>query len=554
MKNNNKITGAQMVIKCLEEMGVEVIFGLPGATVIPLYDAILGSSIRHILVRHEQCAAHAADGYSRATGKTGVCIATSGPGVTNLITGIANAYMDSVPMVAITGQVSESIIGTDAFQEIDTVGITAPITKHNYLVLDIKEIPIIIKEAFYIASTGRPGPVVIDIPIDIMESLIDENTQAEIKLPGYKPTYKGNLLQIKQAANLIFKSKKPVIFAGGGIIASGASNNLIEFARTFKIPVINSLLGLGCFPENDELSLGMVGMYGAKYTNLIFSEADLIIAIGVRFSNRVTEKFSEFVQKAKIIHIDIDPAEIGKIVDPAIPIVGDARIVLEELYKECYNLIDTKNIQKRNEWLKIINTLKKKYPLKYDKDSKELKPAYIIEKVYEVTKGDAIICTEVGQHQMWTAQFYKFIHPRTFISSGGLGAMGFGLPASIGAKIGKPEKLVIDIAGDGSIQMVIQELATAITNKIPIKIMILNNGYLGMVRQLQQLSCEGRYSQVDINNSVDFVKLIEAYGGVGFRVKEKDEVEDIIKKALDIDNVVLVDFWIDREENISNPQ
>ena len=553
MKNNNKITGAQMVIKCLEEMGVEVIFGLPGAAVIPLYDAILGSSIRHILVRHEQCAAHAADGYSRATGKTGVCIATSGPGVTNLITGIANAYMDSVPMVAITGQVSASIIGTDAFQEIDTVGITAPITKHNYLVLDIKEIPIIIKEAFYIASTGRPGPVVIDIPIDIMKSLIDENTQAEIKLPGYKPTYKGNLLQIKQAANLIFKSKKPVIFAGGGIIASGASNNLIEFARTFKIPVINSLLGLGCFPENDELSLGMVGMYGAKYTNLIFSEADLIIAIGVRFSNRVTEKFSEFVQKAKIIHIDIDPAEIGKIVDPAIPIVGDARIVLEELYKECYNLIDAKNIQKRNEWLKIINTLKKKYPLKYDKDSKELKPAYIIEKIYEVTKGDAIICTEVGQHQMWTAQFYKFIHPRTFISSGGLGAMGFGLPASIGAKIGKPEKLVIDIAGDGSIQMVIQELATAITNKIPIKIMILNNGYLGMVRQLQQLSCEGRYSQVDINNSVDFVKLIEAYGGVGFRVKGKDEVEDIIKKALDIDNVVLVDFWIDREENISNP-
>lgn len=408
------------------------------------------------------------------------------------------------------------------------------------------------KEAFYIASTGRPGPVVIDIPIDIMNSLVDESTQVEVKLPGYKPTYKGNLLQIKLAANLIFKSEKPVIIAGGGVISSGASNILVEFAQKYKIPVANTLLGLGCFPENDELSLGMVGIYGAKYINLIFSEADLIIAIGTRFSDRVAENFLELVPKAKIVHIDIDPAEIGKIFNSNVPIVGDARNVLEDLYKDCNNLIDIKNIQKRNEWLKKVDILKKKYSLKYDKDSKELKPAYIIEKIYELTKGNAIICTEVGQHQMWTAQFYKFNHPRTFISAGGLGAMGFGLPAAIGAKIGRPEKLVIDIAGDGSIQMVIHEFATAICNNIGIKIMILNNGYLGMVRQLQQFFCEGRCYQVDISNSVDFIKLIEAYGGVGFRVKKKDEVEDTIKKVLNIDGVALIDFWVDREENISN--
>ena len=335
-----------------------------------------------------------------------------------------------------------------------------------------------------------------------------------------------------------------------GLFASGASNILVEFAQKYKIPVANTLLGLGCFPEDDVLSLGMVGMCGAKYINLILSEADLIIAIGVRFSDRVAENFLELAPNAKIVHIDIDPAEIGKIINSTVPIVGDARNVLEDLYKDCNKLIDIKNIQKRNEWLKKVEILKKKYSLKYDIDSRELKPAYIIEKIYELTKGDAIICTEVGQHQMWTAQFYKFNQPRTFISSGGLGAMGFGLPAAIGAKVGRPEKLVIDIAGDGSIQMVIQELATAVINKIPIKIMILNNGYLGMVRQLQQSFCEGRCFQVDINNSVDFVKLIEAYGGVGFRVKKKDEVEDTIKKALNIDEVVLVDFWIDREENV----
>ena len=546
----DKINGAQMVLKCLKEEGTEVIFGYPGAAVMPLYDAILDSDIRHILVRHEQGAAHAADGYARATGKPGVCMVTSGPGVTNLITGIANAHMDSIPLVAITGQVDSKLIGTDAFQETDTVGITAPITKHNYLVLDVSEIPIIINKAFRIASTGRPGPVVIDIPEDILKNSVDINTKIKVELPEYKPTYNGDSLQIKQASKLISESKKPVIFAGGGIISSEASDILIKFAQEYQIPVINSLMGLGCFPENSKLSLGMAGIYGSKCANLVFSQTDLILAVGVRFDNRATGKIEEFAPKAKIIHIDIDSAEIGKNIIPAVSIVGDAKVVLEDLYKDCKGLIDKKNIQKRNEWLKTANELKKKHPYKYDKESNKLKPGYIIEKIYELTKGNAIICTEVGQHQMWAAQFYKFNQPRTFISSGGLGAMGFGLPASIGAKIGRPDKIVIDIAGDGSIQMMIQELATAAINKVPIKIMILNNGYLGMVRQLQNAVYKGRYSQIDINNSVDFVKLAEAYGGVGFRVKKKNEVEDTIQKALDINNVTLVDFWIDRDEDV----
>ena len=546
----SKITGAQMIIKCLENEGVEVIFGYPGGVVIPIYDAIFDSNIRHILVRHEQCAAHAADGYARATGKTGVCMATSGPGGTNLVTGIANAYMDSIPIVAITGQVATSVIGTDAFQEADITGITAPITKHNHLVKDIKELPVIIKEAFYIASTGRPGPVLIDIPVDISKGLIDENIKIKMNLKGYKPTYKGNLKQIKQAAVKIFASERPVIFAGGGIISSNASSILTQFARENKIPVITSLLGKGCFPENDELSLKMAGMHGTKYANLVFTNTDLIIAVGVRFDDRITGKLSKFAPNAEIIHIDIDPAEIGKNVKTSIPIVGDAKVVLEDLDKEYKKLISDKGNPDRSDWLDEIKKLKKKYPLRYDKDSEKIKPAYIVEKIYEITKGNAIICTEVGQNQMWAAQFYKFSKPRTFISSGGLGTMGFGLPASIGAKVGMPDRTVIDVAGDGSIQMVSQELSTAVTNKIPIKIMLLNNGYLGMVRQWQELFYNRRYSETGIQNCVDFVKLIKAYGGVGFRVKKKCDVENAIKKALEINNVVLVDFWIDREENV----
>ena len=545
-----KINGAQMLIKCLKEEGVEVIFGFPGGKVIPIYDAIFDSDIRHILVRHEQGAAHAADGYARATGKTGVCVATSGPGATNLITGIACAYMDSIPMVAITGQAETNLIGTDSFQEADITGITAPITKHNYLIKDVKELPTVVKEAFYIASTGRPGPVLIDIPVDVSKSLIEENVKVELKLEGYKPTYKGNPKQIIQAAKRIFDSKKPVIFAGGGIIISEASLELADFARYAKIPVITSLMGKGGFPDEDGLSLGMAGMHGTKYANLAFMDADLIIAIGARFDDRVTGKLSEFAKNADIIHADIDPAEIGKNVKADIPIVGDAKTVLADLKIRYKELIDKKGFPDRNDWLKTIKNLKKDFPLKYDKSSRGIKPMYVIEKIYEITKGDAIICTEVGQHQMWTAQFYKFSQPRTFITSGGLGTMGYGLPASIGAKVGKPDKTVIDIAGDGSIQMVSQEFATAVLNRIGVKIMILNNGYLGMVRQWQEFFYNKRYSHTSIENSVDFVKLIEAYGGIGFRVTEKSQVEETIKKALSIDNVVVVDFWIDREENV----
>ena len=545
-----KITGAQMIVKCLKEEGVEVIFGYPGGKVLPLYDALFDSDIRHILVRHEQCAAHAADGYARVTGKTGVCIATSGPGATNLVTGIANAHMDSIPIVAITGQSSTAQIGTDSFQEADITGITAPITKHNYLIKDIEDLPRVIKEAFRIASTGRPGPVLIDIPVDITTDLIDENFKVNINLPGYKPTLKGNLKQIKLAAKKIAESRKPVIFAGGGVISSGASDILRKFVKVTKIPVITSLLGMGSFPEVDPLSLKMAGMHGTKYANIAFTEADLIIAVGVRFDDRVTGKLSEFAPEAEIIHIDIDPAEIGKNVKVLVPIVGDARLVLTDLKSEYEEYIEKKGISNREEWLSRIKKIKKDYPLRYDRNSIKVKPAYVVEKIYELTKGDAIICTEVGQNQMWAVQYYKFTEPRTLVSSGGLGTMGFGLPAAIGAKIGRPDKTVIDIAGDGSIQMVSQELSTAAINKIAVKIMLLNNGYLGMVRQWQEFFWNRRYSQTCIYNCVDFVKLVEAYGGVGFRVKKKEEVESTIKKALEINNLVLVDFWIDREENV----
>jgi acetolactate synthase-1/2/3 large subunit len=545
-----KITGAQMLIKCLKEEGVEVIFGFPGGVVIPIYDALFDSDMRHILVRHEQGAVHAADGYARATGKVGVCLATSGPGATNLITGIANAYMDSIPVVAITGQVSTHLIGTDAFQEADITGITAPITKHNYLIQDIKDLPSIIKEAFHIASTGRPGPVLIDIPVDVSKGMIEDNIKAELKLEGYKPTYTGNPRQVLSAARKIYESKKPVIFAGGGIVSSGAGEILTEFAHVLNIPVITTLLGKGAFSDADELSLGMSGMHGTKPANLTFTGTDMIIAVGVRFDDRVTGKLSEFAKNSEVIHIDIDPAEIGKNVKVDIPIVGDAKSVLSDILGRYKELVEKKGEPVRKEWMDHVMALKKQCAFKPDNDTEALKPGYIIRKIWEATHGDAIICTEVGQNQMWAAQYFKCLKPRTFISSGGLGTMGFGLPAAIGAKVGCPDKTVIDIAGDGSIQMNSQELATAVLNKIPVKIMILNNGYLGLVRQWQELFWDKRYSHVNIADSVDFVKLVEAYGGVGFRVTRKSEVESTIKKALEIDNVVMVDFRIESEENV----
>lgn len=546
-----KINGSQMLLKCLKNEGVEYIFGYPGGKVIPIYDAIYDEKkIKHILVRHEQCAAHAADGYARATGKTGVCMATSGPGGTNLVTGIANAYMDSIPIVAITGQVSTGEIGTDSFQEADITGITAPITKHNYLVKHVKDLPDIIREAFHIASTGRPGPVLVDIPVDVQNALIDEHVKGEINLPGYKPTVKGNLKQIKEAASRIYNSKKPVIFSGGGVISSNASSLLKEFADYAGIPVITSLLGKGSYPEDKELSLGMAGMHGTKYANMAFVNTDLIIGIGVRFDDRVTGKLSEFAKNAEVIHIDIDPAEIGKNVKVNIPIVGDAASVLNDLIAEYKKITEEKSRADFSNWRKTVMEWKEKNPIYFDRNTNSLKPGFIIETVHELTNGDAIICTEVGQNQMWASQYYKCSKPRTFISSGGLGTMGFGLPASIGAQFGKPDKLVFDIAGDGSIQMVSQEFATAVVNKLPIKIILLNNGSLGMVKQWQEIFYDKRYSETCVRGCVDFVKLVEAYGGIGFRVKEKKDVKETIAKAISINNLVLIDFWIDPEENV----
>jgi acetolactate synthase-1/2/3 large subunit len=536
------MTGAQILIECLKREGVEVMFGYPGGQVLPIFDKLYDSDIKFILTRHEQAAAHAADGYSRATGKTGVCLATSGPGATNLTTGIATAYMDSIPMVAITGQVKTFLIGNDAFQEADVTGITRPITKHNYLVKDIKDLARIVREAFHIASTGRPGPVLIDIPADIQMQDTEFIWPEVIELKGYKPTAFGHPGQIKKAVKLIIDAKKPIIYAGGGIITSGAHRELRELAEKIQAPVTMTLMGLGGFPGTHPFSLGMLGMHGTAYANHAVMEADLIIAVGARFDDRVTGRLDAFAKHAKIIHIDIDPSSISKNVKVDIPIVGDAKNILGQLLEEINKTPDT------TDWLKIVDSWKKKYPLAY-KDKGKIKPQYVIEQIYDATQGDAIITTEVGQNQMWAAQWYKYSLPRTFISSGGLGTMGFGFPAAMGVKLGCPERIVFDIAGDGSIQMNIQELATCVCNKINVKVAILNNGYLGMVRQWQELFYKRRYSQVCIT-SPDFVKLAESYGALGMLITKKEEVRPAIDKALATDNVVFMDFRIEPEENV----
>jgi len=536
------MTGAQILLECLKREGVEVMFGYPGGAVLPLFDKLYDSGIKFILTRHEQGAAHAADGYARATGKVGVCVATSGPGATNLTTGIATAYMDSIPLVAITGQVRMHLIGNDAFQEADVTGITRPITKYNYLVKDVKNLANIIREAFHIASTGRPGPVLIDIPVDIQQKDTEFIWPESINIRGYKPNYFGHPGQIKKAAKFIQQSKKPLIYAGGGVIISGAHQELKELAEKIQAPVTTTLMGLGGFSNLHSLSLGMLGMHGTAYANLAVQNADLIIAVGARFDDRVTGRLDAFAPYAKIVHIDIDPSSISKNVKVDVPIVGDAKNVLGQILEEIDKVPDTK------EWLKTISEWKKKYPLKYE-DKGKIKPQYVIEQIYEVTKGDAIIVTEVGQNQMWAAQWYKFSQPRTFLSSGGLGTMGYGFPASMGAKLGCPKKEVFDIAGDGSIQMNIQELATCVCNKINVKVVILNNGYLGMVRQWQELFYKKRYSYTCLYNP-DFVKLAEAYGAVGIRVTKKEEVRPAIEKALKIDNTVFIDFLIEPEENV----
>lgn len=539
-----KRNGAQVIVNALLEEGVEVIFGFPGGSVIPLYDVFYETrEIKHILTRHEQAAAHAADGYARATGKVGVCVATSGPGATNLVTGIATAHMDSIPMVILTGQVPTHMIGNDAFQEANITGITYSVTKHNYLVKEVDELPSVLKEAFHIATTGRKGPVLIDLPKDVLMKETKVSYPALAQIRSYNPNYKGNPRQIKKAVAAINRAEKPIIYAGGGIISSGASVELIQFARQANIPVTTTLMGLGAFPENDKLSLGMLGMHGTRYANYAISEADLIIAAGARFDDRITGDISQFAPHAEIIHLDIDPTVISKSVRVDIPIVGDAKNILSQLIP----LIE-KN-KKRKIWYSKIKEWKDKYPLKYKTD-KDLKPQYVVEKIYQITKGEAIIATEVGQNQMWAAQFYQYTKPRTFISSGGLGTMGYGFPAAIGAQIGCPDKMVFDIAGDGSFQMNIQELATAVNYKVPVKIAILNNGYLGMVRQWQELFFHRRYSQVDIKNGPDFVKVAEAYGAQGIRVDRAEEVEPALKKALEIPGPVVIDFKVAREENV----
>jgi acetolactate synthase-1/2/3 large subunit len=564
----SEISGAEIIVKSLLKEKVEVIFGIPGGAVLPLFDKLYDSPIRVILTRHEQGAVHMADGYARATGKVGVAVTTSGPGATNTVTALATAYMDSIPLVVITGQVATHLIGNDAFQEADTTGITRPVTKHNYLVKDVKALAKTIHEAFYIASTGRQGPVLIDIPVDIQRATAEFVWEEKIELRSYQPTYKGHPLQIKKLSEAINAAERPILYVGGGVIASGASEELVMLSKKCDIPVTTTLMALGAYPPDSELYLGMLGMHGSYAANMSMQNADLIIAIGARFDDRCTGKLSSFAPKAKnIAHIDIDPTSISKNVPATIPVVGDAKLVLKDLLKLCSE-------KKHHGWRKQIDEWKKKYPLTYKQDDK-LRPQYVVEKISELTNGEAIVTTEVGQNQMWAAQFYKVRYPRHFITSGGLGTMGYGFPAAIGAKVGVPDKIVIDIAGDGSFQMNIQELATAVCNNIGVIVAILNNSYLGMVRQWQQMFYGRRYSATCLrrrpwcppqcsgpnkscpNLIPDFVKLAESYGAIGYRVSRKEEVEPILKKAIkDVTDTrkkskavpVVIDFIVEPEE------
>jgi acetolactate synthase-1/2/3 large subunit len=545
-----KKTGSQMIVECLKKEGVETLFNYPGGAVLPLFDELVGSPFNQILVRHEQAAVHAADGYARASGKVGVVVVTSGPGATNTVTGIATAYMDSIPMVIFTGQIPTTLIGNDAFQEADIVGITRPCTKHNYLVKDIKDLNRIIKEAFYIARSGRPGPVLIDLPKDILIDSGEFKYPEKVSIRGYRPTIEGHPGQIQRAIHLILKSKRPLFYVGGGIISSNASKELFLLAEKLSIPVTMTLMGLGGFPGNHSLSLGMLGMHGTYQANMAVMESDLLIAVGARFDDRVTGKIESFAPQAKVIHIDIDPTSISKNVSVDLPIVGDCKRILAKII----SLIEKEDTHTFKEgvhkWHRQIENWKTIYDMNYQQEQL-IKPQYVIEKMDELTGGEAIITTEVGQNQMWAAQYYKYRKPRTLLTSGGLGTMGYGLPASIGAQAAFPNRLVIGISGDGSFQMNSQELATAVQYRLPIKVVILNNGYLGMIRQWQEFFYGKRYASSSLEGvSPDFVKLAEAYGAVGLRANKPEEVVPVLKKAFSIPEPVVIDFVIDPEENV----
>jgi len=536
------------LMECLKAEGVDVVFGLPGGANLPTYDALVNGGIRHILVRHEAGGGHAAEGYAKATGKVGVAFATSGPGATNLITPITDAMMDSVPCVFITGQVRTDLLGTDGFQEADTIGITMPVVKHSVMIQSPQELPRAIHEAFHIARSGRPGPVLVDIPMDLSRAEIDYEPVSDVRLPGYQPRVEGNQKQIRQAAKALAAAQRPVIYGGGGVVNAEASEELIEFARSDRFPVTCTLMGLGAYPAPDPQWLGMLGMHGTRAANYAMDEADLICAVGARFDDRITGKLSEFAPRAKFIHIDVDPAEISKNVPAHIPIVGDAKHVLAKLVVE-YRAIGA-DPGRLEAWWGRIEGWKAKYPLGYeDTADSEIKPQFLIQALWEATGGQAVLTSDVGQHQMWAAQYYDFPAPRRWINSGGLGTMGFGLPAAMGAAVGCPDQLVCCIAGDGSVQMNAQELATCAQNGIPIKVFIMNNGYLGMVRQWQELFWDGKYSQVDMGQFPDFVKLAEAYGVTGLRFSDKTTLVEDIKSAIAIDGPVMVDVRVTREEN-----
>ena len=544
-----KLTGAQILMEVLKEEEVDSIFGYPGGAIIDIYDELEKTDIHHVLVRHEQAAVHAADGYARAKSRVGVCLVTSGPGVTNTITGIASAYMDSVPIVILSGQVPTALIGNDAFQEVDIVGITRPCTKHNYLVMSIEDLATTVKEAFYLARSGRPGPILVDIPKDITKETTEYTPGQRVKLKSYNPTYNPNMKQLKKIGKLIESSERPMIFAGGGVILSKASRELTELARKTRIPVTTSLMGLGAFPETDPLSLGMIGMHGTYRANMCTSVCDLMIAIGVRFDDRVTGKTDAFASQSQIVHIDIDPTSIRKNIPVTIPVVGDCKISLEHL-NQLIDQVELGNLdQKRKPWFDQIEEWKSTNSLAYEQ-KEVIKPQFVVEKLYELTKGQAIITTEVGQNQMWAAQYYQFDRPNHFITSGGLGAMGFGLPAAIGAQVAFPDATVVDIAGDSSIQMNIQEMATAVQSGLPVKVVILNNGYMGMVRQWQELFYDKRYVSTCMDCAPDFVKLAEAYGAVGLRATKPEEVESVLSEGLKIPKPVIMDFVVEKEEGV----